>query len=94
MKKGGRAVLAALCICILAAGVLQIRSVSTINTVRTFMFDDESREPVQDAVRICTYVGYDDADLNSRVRAEILWDTLKVESPGGEVRFSLTDLEP
>ena len=64
----------------------------TVNTVQTVVFEDEEKI-VPDTARVCTCIGYDDAILNSRARAKILWETLKEEYPDGEAQFYLTDLE-
>ena len=65
----------------------------TVNTARTVVFNEEDREPIPDTTRVCTCIGYDDANLNSSARAKVMWDTLEEEYPDGEARFNLTNME-
>lgn len=55
-------------------------------TIRSVKFDDE--EKVIETKRTSTYIGYDDNDLNSVIRAKILWGTLKEEYSDSEGYFN------
>lgn len=59
-----------------------------VTTVRTVLFDNENRDAISDTRRTCVYIGYDDADMSSTKRAEILWETLKEEYSDSEAYFN------
>lgn len=68
-----------------------------VTTVRTVALAGGSQETLLDSTRTCTYLGRDDTDLNSGVRASILWETLQEEYTDSQEYFDgllLPDAEP
>lgn len=55
-------------------------------TVRSVKFDD--KEKMIKTERTATYIGYDDGDLNSDIRAAILWGTLEDKYSDSEEYFN------
>ncbi len=55
-------------------------------TIRSVKFD--YKEKMIETERTLTYIGYDDADLSSDIRATILWGTLKDKYSDGEEYFN------
>lgn len=58
----------------------------TVTTARTVLPGGGAALP--GTIRRSVYIGYDDADLNSPVRAKILWKTLREEYSDGEAYFN------
>lgn len=64
----------------------------TVTTVRTIILDDKERGSGLDTRRTSTYIGYDDADMKSRERAKILWETKKEDYADSEEYFNCITL--
>lgn len=63
----------------------------TVVTTRSIVIAHENgeTETLPDTVRTSTYLGHDDTDANSGVRAHILWDTLQSNYSDSEEYFNI-----